>query len=96
MPPGNETRELIANVEERARSAMEQRQREAELEREAQRQKDLRALLWMAILGALAILGTVAAFWDDLVRNELRLERLEETKPEKPRPERGLLRRWLR
>jgi hypothetical protein len=87
-PPGDETRTLIGNIEERAKVAREHQAELDEAHRKAQREKDMRTLLYVVLAAAIVGLGTVATFWDDLVRNEVRLEQLEKYRPPPP-PEKG-------
>lgn len=80
--PGDETKAMIADVgrlaREDAATALERSEESAELRRQAQRERDMRRLLWIVLAAAVAVIGTAAAFWDDIVRNEVRLERLEQ------------------
>jgi hypothetical protein len=73
----SETEELIHLAEERLESARLHDREVALLQLAAQRQTDLRRILWAAIVAGLAAIGTAATFWDDIVRNEIRLENLE-------------------
>lgn len=85
-PPGDETRELIASAEDRAKmdaaAELAAARREDDLKRVAHRERDMRRLMWLALVIAVAGLGAAATFWDDIVRAEVRIEQLEQKKHE--------------